>query len=272
MGWRVAGAPTSTITPLKLRCTCLDEARWTASVYGWRDLVRRAGFNHHELRQASALWVTAASCSTLSRRRRQRHHRLRCRSRPQRISRWPHRECACRSPRARGCVPWRPCPVQAAQLNATFPCGSQAGARAPANHASLLLGQRCVDVQHLLGRAGREDYAAWPPRRIGHRAGAAAPPPAPPWAVAGEVEIWNVQLDRLRGACSAGSFNRSPLTCLLLRRSAACCASRAARSRTPTTTTGALSSARSVLRRARCGEAALLRHQPEHAAGSASSG
>ena len=59
---------------------------------------------------------------------------------------------------------------------------------------------------------------------------------------------------------------------VLLRRSAACCASTAARSRTPTTTTGALSSARSVLRRARCVEAALLRHQPEHAAGSASSG
>ena len=34
----------------------------------------------------------------------------------------------------------------------------------------------------------------------------------------------------------------------------------AARSRTPTTTMGALSSARSVLRRARCGEVAHLRH------------
>ena len=30
--WRVACVPTSTITPLKLRCTCLDEARWTASI------------------------------------------------------------------------------------------------------------------------------------------------------------------------------------------------------------------------------------------------
>jgi Resolvase, N terminal domain len=54
------------------------------------------------------------------------------------------------------------------------------------------------------------------------------PPPAPPevarrsvarvprrgpWAVASEVEIWNVQPDRLRGACSARSFNRSLLTC-----------------------------------------------------------
>jgi hypothetical protein len=30
--WRVACVPMSTITPLKLRCTCLDEARWTASI------------------------------------------------------------------------------------------------------------------------------------------------------------------------------------------------------------------------------------------------
>jgi hypothetical protein len=30
--WRVASVPTSTITPLKLRCTCFDEARWTASI------------------------------------------------------------------------------------------------------------------------------------------------------------------------------------------------------------------------------------------------
>jgi hypothetical protein len=30
--WRVACVPMSTITPLKLRCTCLDEARWTAFI------------------------------------------------------------------------------------------------------------------------------------------------------------------------------------------------------------------------------------------------
>ena len=28
--WRVACVPTSTITPLKRKCTCHDEARWTA--------------------------------------------------------------------------------------------------------------------------------------------------------------------------------------------------------------------------------------------------
>ena len=30
--WRVKCVPMSTITPLKLRCTCLDEARWTAFI------------------------------------------------------------------------------------------------------------------------------------------------------------------------------------------------------------------------------------------------
>jgi DNA invertase Pin-like site-specific DNA recombinase len=81
-----------------------------------------------------------------------------------------------------------------------------------------------VEAQHAAERRSSTSSATLaarttlPGRPVGRaRAGAAAPPSRPaevarrsvarvlrrgPWAVAGEVEIWNVQLDRLRGACS----------------------------------------------------------------------
>jgi hypothetical protein len=68
--------PLSTITPLKLRCTCLDEARWTASIKGnsvlnVAGIHRRASWNRGEAvskrrpRKSRELSLTRGNASNL---------------------------------------------------------------------------------------------------------------------------------------------------------------------------------------------------------------